>query len=826
MKNQDRAPSINFLSGLSVRGQHLISAIILLILPVILFNATVIGGKKIVGSDIVQWRAAAESVIEYEEEHGEEALWVENMFSGMPAYVVSYSKSFFHIDNLIRKTFKSIYPAAHYWLLLFGCYLFFILQGARPFSAVLGAIFIGITTYIPIILGAGHNSKFITIAYIPWMTSGYWVLTKTKNRWWGLFIFALALTLLFRGSHPQIIYYFLYLMIPWWLYDTYSAYNEGEMPHWLRINGFIITGIVLATISNIQPYWSIYEYSPYTIRGGSALSEGSGLSADYAFRWSQGFGEMITLLMPDAYGGASGQAYWGSKPGTSGPHYFGAIAFILFLAGLIFSKRRRKYVFLGTGVLAMLFALGHHFSLFNKLMFNIMPYLNKFRAPETWLILTIFCFTTIAVYGIDELIDLVQKRKLQQPKKLYTIGGIALGIGVLFSFATTSILSFENPEQRRQIAEQVARQNNTSVDNPQVQQYTSQIIEQRLKPERIELAKSDAVRYLLLSFFAFGLIYLFYRNVIGAKILLASLILLASFDMITVGKRYISENAIVDESVDAEQIIKSRMTPADQYVTEHIQADGYPYRVFPLDSNPFNNAVPAYFYPSVGGYTGAKLSLYQDLIEELLFSERGLNFSTLNMLNVKYITASRNLPFSQLEEVFSNKNHKVYRNSGVLPKAFYVDSLITVSTSGKAMNIVKQPAFDPGQAAVVESGTSIQTVPDTTADIRISNYNAKEITIHTRRGAPGFMVLSEIYYPRGWNAYIDGDQVRIYKTNYVLRGIEIPGGEHEVTFRFEPVSHIWGSRIAWAGNLITLGLGLFLITGYIKQKYGQDTDEA
>jgi len=828
MKPKNHAPSVNLFSNLSNRTQHLIAVSILFLLPVILFDATVTGGKKIVGSDIVQWRAGAESVLEYEETHEREALWVQNMFSGMPAYVVSYSKAFFHIDNIIRKSFASIFPAGHYWVLLFGCYLFFILQGVRPFSAVLGAVFIGLTTYIPIILGAGHNSKFITYAYIPWLMSGYWLLTKNKdNQLWGLFTFTMALTLVLRGSHPQVTYYFLYLLAFWWMFDTYTAFKNGEQKAWIRINGFLLLGGFLALVSNIQPYWSIYEYSPFTIRGGSAMAGDTGLSLDYAFRWSQGLGEMLTLILPNAYGGSSGLAYWGAKPGTSGPHYFGAVAFILFLIGLVFSKKRRKYVFLGTGILAMLFSLGHHFEDFNQLMYNFVPYFDKFRAPETWLILTIFCFTTIAVYGIDELIDQVQSRAKPEARKLYTLCGVVLGLGFLFSFATTSVLSFENAQQRQRIAEQVARQNNLSVQNRQVQQYTSQLINQRLKPERIELAQNDAFRFLLIAGAVIGLILFFYRGTIGSGVLLAGLILISSFDMISVGKRYINDSAIVDESIDAERRIRAQITEADQYLVNHVSENtAYPYRVFPLDFNPFNNAIPAYFYPSIGGYTGAKLSHYQDLIEQLLYTDNGLNFNTLNMLNVKYITASRSLPFEPLKQVYSGDNVRVYENTTVLPKAFFVDSLITVSTPRESMSVLKDHSLDLAHTAVVETQSPLQIKADSNATAKVASYNVRKIKLETQTTNPGFLVLSEIYYPKGWKAFIDGRQTPIYKTNYVLRGIEVPAGEHEILFHFNPASHVWGTRIAWAGNIIQIGLGVFLLGGYLRQRFKTDSDES
>ncbi|MDX1672851.1 MAG: hypothetical protein R3211_10955, partial [Balneolaceae bacterium] len=610
----------DFISRLSTNRQHIIAVLVLLVLPIILFDSTVIGGKRLMGHDTVQWRAGAESIIEYRQQTGEEALWATNMFSGMPAYVISYQEAVYHIDDLISQLFGAIFPAGQYWVLLIGVYLFFVLQGIRPLAAVLGAIFIGFTTYIPIILGAGHNSKFVAFAFIPWVLNGYWILSKTDKRLLGLFLFAFALTLEFRAGHPQVTYYFVYLMVIWWLFDTYQAYKWERFKDWSKVTGLLMVGLVLALAANLQPYWSIFEYTPYTIRGGSALAGDGGLSLEYAFRWSQGIGEMLTLIIPGIYGGSSSEVYWGLKPGTSGPHYFGAVAFLLALIGLFAYRKKRAYVFLGTGVLTALFSLGFHFPLLNRFMFNYVPYFNKFRTPEMWLIVTVFCFSVLAVYGVNELIEQVKKDRSNTFKTVWIPIGIAAVIGLLFTFSSHTLLSFENPEQRDRIEQQIARQNNLSPDNPQVQQTASQYINTRLKPQRREMAKEDSTRYLILVLIAGGLVVLFYKQKLSTGLFLIGLIALASYDMVSIGGRYTNEQAMVPGYIDPADYVERQKLPVDDYLVDHIiSEDGYPYRVFPLDRNPFNNAVPAYFYPSIGGYTGAKLSYYQDMIDELLF---------------------------------------------------------------------------------------------------------------------------------------------------------------------------------------------------------------
>ncbi|MFW6157479.1 MAG: hypothetical protein ACOC4S_01420, partial [Balneolaceae bacterium] len=232
-------PKEDFFSRLPVRTQHIIALVFLVILPVILFDAAVLGGEQVMGHDTIQWRAGAESVIDYREQTGEEPLWATNMFSGMPAYLISSGKAVYNVDNLVKDLFDSITPAAHYWILLIGVYVFFILQGIRPFSAALGAVLIGFTAYIPIIIGAGHNTKFVAYSFMPWVLTGYWLMSRHKNWLAGFFVLAFTLTLEFRSNHPQVTYYFIYLLLFWWGFDTYRHHKNKELNVWLKRTGWM-----------------------------------------------------------------------------------------------------------------------------------------------------------------------------------------------------------------------------------------------------------------------------------------------------------------------------------------------------------------------------------------------------------------------------------------------------------------------------------------------------------------------------------------------------------------------------------------------------------
>ncbi len=528
----------DFISRLSRSKKHFIALFALFLLPIICYNAIFLGGKQFLGNDVIQWRAAAESIKEYKAEFGENPLWATNMFAGMPAYTISMPPSVPNIDTVIKKLSGDTYPVPFYWVLLFGAYFLFVLMKFRPLTAAVGSVFISFTAYLPIIIEAGHYNKFLAFAFIPWLFAGYYMLSYSKRKWLGLFVFALATSLQLRGGHPQVTYYFLYLLLFWWLFDSWRMYKKNQLKDWTARTGLMIAGGVLGIICALEGYLALYEYAQYSTRAGSALgaATGGGLSMEYAFQWSQGFAELLTLIIPGLFGGASGMAYWGPKPFTAGPHYLGAIAFVLALIGIIQYKKKIKWLFLGVGVLTMLFSLGYHFKTFNAFMFHYVPYFAKFRTPEMWLIVTVFCFSVLSVFGIHALFRLAKSKK-EKIKPLYWPLGIAIGLGLLFTIANETILSFEKPGQKQVIARQLAQRSGLSANNPRVQAAAARYINTRLKPERMEMAQTSSIRFLILVLLTSALVFAFYKQKIGVDIFLAGLFILGAYDMLSVANK-------------------------------------------------------------------------------------------------------------------------------------------------------------------------------------------------------------------------------------------------------------------------------------------------
>lgn len=808
-RKTDRSPSrpLSAWDTLPKKYQHLICLGFLLILPLFQYGDVIIGNQRFFSPDIVQWRASAESIIEHRETYGEEPLWSESMFSGMPAFIVSYMRSVPHVDQVFT-WLAPIFPAAALWVMLVGVYLFLLRLKLHPLAATIGALLIAFTTYIPIIVGAGHNAKVYALAFIPWMFYAYMMLTRSSKTLLGLGIFALATTLELRAGHPQVTYFFLYLFAFWWAYDTWQAHKAKQLPSWLKKTGFIAAAGLLALAANIQPYWSIYEYSPYSIRGGSAIAETqSGLDLDYAMAWSHGWFELTTLAVPGIQGGSStDNLYWGSKVMTSGPHYLGAIAIFLILIALFNVKSGLKWVFLSGAILSMLFALGENFLGFNKLFFDYMPLFNKFRAPEKWLMVTTFSFNVLAAMGANWLFTYEKENTAASLRKINWPAGLAVALGMILLILAGNSLRYDKPGERQQIAQQVAQQNQVSADDPRVMEVVNNFLAE-IRTERESLAQSDSLRYLFFVGIGIILIGAFILAKIPAFVAAAAIILLLAIDLIGVGNRYIPDSSKIEASINQTDFMERQRSGYHDFIQQQMNGMDYPYRVFPIDQNPFNNAIPSYFYPSVGGYTGAKMSRYQDAIDNAFFSgPTGINFGILDMLNVRYMTVRQDYRLPGYEVVYQERDGVVLENRNVLPKVFFPESVRSASRPAEALEFISAGRFDPLSESVLEKQNLLEHSADSAAAFQITTYNARNIHFTVNKSEAGYVAISEMYYPAGWTATVNGEETDIFAMNFLLRGIHLPAGEHKVQLEFAPASHTVGSALSWFFNLLILGL--------------------
>ncbi|REL24883.1 hypothetical protein DYD21_17160 [Rhodohalobacter sp. SW132] len=825
-KSKKSAPEItDTWAEFSSKKQHAICLGFLFLLPFILFFASTLGGQQYMGHDVIQWRAGAESLIDHRETHDEVAHWAANMFSGMPATTISHPPQVWNLDTLINRGFQFLYPAVEYWVLFGGAYLMFLLLGFRPITAVFGSVVIGFSTYIPIIIGAGHNAKFLAYIYIPWIYVGYLMMTRTKaNRWLAFFAFGLALTLHLRAYHPQVTYFFLFPLGTLFIVDAVRAYKTATFNKFSRHTGWLALAAVVATLITVQLYWSTAEYSSYSMRGGSEVENREGLSMDYAFAWSQGPGELLTLVIPGSYGGASGDAYWGPKSFTSGPHYMGALVLLFFIIGLMKSRHELKWVFLGPGIATMLFSLGENFLLLNSTMYHYFPLFDKFRAPEMWLMTTVFCFAVVSVMGMAWMADqfaLPRKKQNSDWKRaLYAPAGVA----ALFIVIGFTALSFEKPGERQQIAQQIAQQNQVPADDPRVAQSVNNYINNELIPERERLARGDTLRFGLFFAAGLGLIWFAGNRKVAPSIALGAICVILAFDMIQVDKRYLSESSLVDGGLEREQVIERQERELDRIIQQNMHhEEGWAYRTLPLIDSPFNNAIPAYFYPSIGGYSGAKLGYYQDLIDEAIFSgPAGINMGVLNMLNVKFITAQGQVQIPGLETIHSDQQGTIIENQNVLPKAWFVEDVQVLDNEPDVLRRIAED-FDASATAFTTEPLSAELTPGSQQSVSVSEYTANRITLDIAADAPGFLVLGEIWYPPGWTTTLNGEEIDIIRTNYVLRGFEIPAGEHQLEMILDPAWYSIGNWLARLGTVALLGAGIFgVILFYRREDEGDE----
>ncbi|HEY4650356.1 MAG TPA: YfhO family protein, partial [Pontibacter sp.] len=563
----------------------------------------------------------------------------------------------------------------------------------------------------------------------------------------------------------------------------------------------LLVAAILAVGVNFGRLATTAEYTKYSIRGKSELTvpnsgdkTSSGLDREYAFNWSYGIGETITLLIPDFYGGSSSTpldkdsetynafvamgappvqaeqivsqgmpTYWGPQPMTSGPVYVGAIVCFLFVLGLFIVDRRWTSWLVAGTVLSLLLAWGHHFAAFNYFMFDYFPGYNKFRAVSSALVIAQITIPLLAMLALWRLFR-DRETIAGLDKKLLISGGITAGICLLV-WLFGGMASF------------------TSAVDAQLQQ--AQYPLNAIRADRESMMKADAFRSLVFIVLALAILYFYVKNKLSATIAIAGVGVLVLADLWTVDKRYLHNGDF------KEQVITNyfQPTPADRIILEDKDpAKGLSYRVFDA-TNPFNSARASYFHKSVGGYHGAKLRRYQDVIDRHISQ---MNLEVLRMLNTRYaITADPKQP--------------VQRVPGALGNAWFVEEIEKVNTPDAELDALT--GFDAEKTAIVDVTkfpVKEQNYSAANATIKLTTYEPDYLKYEYQAAQPGFVVFSEIYYPAGWQAYIDGKPVDHIRANYILRAMQVPAGKHTIEFKFEPQTYYVGNTISLISSIVLL----------------------
>lgn len=801
-------------------SSHLIVIAVFIVL-VFFYFAPVWQGKALSQHDVVQALGSQKELFDYKEKDGHAPQWTNSMFGGMPTYQIWYEHTTnvtTYVGRILRTAFPQ--PADAVLLLLLGSYFLFSVLRIRPWLAAVGAIAIAFSSYNFIYIEAGHLNRAYAIAYMA-PVIGAVLLTYRGSRLWGAVLLALFLALEIRANHVQTTYYLLIAVVILVGFEFYHAIKSKKLPEFWKTTGFQVAAAVLAVAINATVLFPTYEYSQLTTRGKANIVNedagggATGLDRSYIYDWSQGIGENMTFLIPNAYGGKSqgvlgedshavkfftdlqvpqNQAvemakglptYWGEKPFTSGPWYFGAGVFFLFVLGLVIVRDRLKYWIIAAGALAILLALGKHFPLVSDLFLDYLPLYNKFRAVESILVVVSILIPILAVLAIHELLERGKEIPNLDKKLLYTFAGVA-GFCVLVAVMPSLFLDFRGSNHN----EVVAALGQQFGDNNLATQLGAALIK-----DRSDLASADAWRSAFIVAITFGLVWFFVKQKASALVLVIGIGVVTLGDLWSVDKRYLNNDTFVDKKA-------SRNPIQEREVDQLIRLDKDPsYRVLDLTTNPFSDAKASYFHKNFGGYHAAKLMRYQEILEHQF--NGAINEDVLDMFNVRY-TITRDP---------ENGSERIQRRATAAGNAWFVDRVTFVKDNKEEMNAIS--SFDPNKEAFVheefKDKLDLKRLGQPmNASIKLTSYHPDRMIYEYTAPNDVFAVFSEVYYEKGWKAYVDGEELPIIRADYILRGLQLPGGNHTVEFVFDPQTMKISNAISMASSialvLVLLGL--------------------
>ncbi len=758
---------------------HLIFISLLFIFLTGYFHKMSFGGYVPHASDTSQWRASAQSILEYDKTHKNQALWNSNLFSGMPGYLTYFKKKIPFIDS-----FRKITDHVVNWRILFlffgglGVYLLMIYLSFEPFIAFIGAISFALSAHFLGLIDIGHNTKIRAIMYIPWITLSLFFLKKHKNIF-GTGLISIFLIGQMRENHPQISYYTIMMIGIFWLIELYYAFKNKELKEFSLFSGLLFIGGMVSLLAVANPYLSIQEYAKYSMRGAH------GLATSYATSWSFAPLEIISFFVPGFYGGIS-PYYWGWMPFTQTYMYFGIIILIL----AIFSYKRWdnkivKFLIISVFV-SLILSFGRHFSLLTNFMLHYFPGYNKFRVPATILVILQSSVVVLSGFGLTELVKNKGNNNWIKLVRNFLIGAVILFVLFLMGQAIFGNLSFmkEGEKARYSIAQL-----------------------KQLKQMRLDILIKSGLTSMFIAIIGLTSIFLFMKNKMKKVVLFSILAILTTFDLINTDKNYFQN--LVPKSTIENQFTA---TPTDNFLLQ----DKDLYRIYPLGQG-FGQNKWSYFHQSIGGYHGAKLQRYQDIYDHCLFYKQDpgipINWNLLNILNTKYIIFNNSLHLDKLQYSFYDENTKdtVYRIKNNFSRAWFVDNVKLIKDKQKIWNEINSAYFDPSKTAIVEEKISGISTPDS-SKVKMLSWNSEQMKLDVTTDKKAFLNISEVYYPAGWNAYIDGNKTKIYASDYIIRGLVVPKGHHIIEMKFEPKSYFLSVKLSLIG--ILLSLLMTLIGGY------------
>ena len=800
---------------------HFLAVAALFLVTVVYFSPMVLEKKELVTGDVMQGVGGSQELANFEKSTGEQSLWTNGLFSGMPSIMVHTN---YH-GNLITKISGHLAAglprgADMVFLSLLGFYILLSVYGVRPSLAAAGAFAYAFSTYSIVSIEAGHYAKVTAMAYMPVILAGI-VYAYRKNILVGCAIMAVGLALNLVTRHVQITFYILIVV---------AIFGASELIYSLQhktIKKFLLTSLALcfaaaiAVGTNAGYLLSVDEYGKYSIRGKAELTASDpkvaseGLDKDYAFDWSYTPVETMTLLIPRFYGGSSNEnlgkssetyktltdkgvpansakdftqslpTYWGELPFTSGPLYVGAIIIFLFVLGMLVAEGQLKYWLFTATVLSLFLTWGKNFESFNYFLFDYVPMFNKFRAVMMAIVIAQMCMPVLALVALERVLSSTENKEVLKKKIFYAFGltgGLCLLIALcagMFNFnAVGDVKMLESFK-------------NMTGDAGFAQQIMDAIIS-----DREGLMRNDAFRSLLLISIAAGTLILFILGKIKQQVVVVVAASMIFLDLWMLDKNYLNNSNFQRKGGNT----FFTPSPADEYILKDTTKS---YRVYNISGNPFTENRTSYFHKSIGGNNPAKLRRYQELIEKQLSKN---NEKVLNMLNAKYAIISPEQPPQLIP--------------GALGNAWFVQEIKKVKTPDEEMAALDK--FEPAYTAVIDVKKfklTRENFDTSLATIVLNEYKPNYLKYTSNSVAEKLAVFSEIYYPIGWTATIDGKPVDILRANYVLRAMYVPAGTHTIEMKFDmPIYHT-GEKISLICSFILLGgvVGVVLLS-VVKKK--------
>ena len=792
------------------------------------FVPQVLEGKIVNQSDISGYVGMSHEMNEWNKEHPDNpTYWTDSMFGGMPTTAISTQNGGDYTQWIYDLLLTGKRPATYLFIALLGAFLLFLAMGVSVPLAVAGAIAVAFCSYNFQIIQVGHNTKMQAIAFMPWVLAALVFTYRSNKKILGAVLFGLALSLQIKANHQQITYYLAIMVLAYGVMELVQAIRSKEWKPFLVASALLLVlgGAGIAT--NVNKLLPLAKYTPNTMRGGSELTKdganAKGLDLDYATSWSYGWEELPNMMIPDFNGGSSSGAvdpdksetiqllrragqknlketakalplYWGPQPFTAGPMYMGAITIFLFILGLGLYKGREKWWLLTVTILAILMAVGSHFMAFTKLCFDILPLYNKFRTVSMALVVLQVALPLLGFVTLDRLMRGEYEFKRIR-KSLCWAFGLTGGFCFVAWLAPGLFGSF------------------TSASDAQMQD----ILVDALVKDRIALFRADSMRSFLLILASAGLLLWAFLPKGPAKafagfsrrqVAAVAVGLLVLVDLFAVGKRYLN----ADHFTTPKDFNKPF---AQRPVDKMILADDDPqYRVLDLTVNVFNSSVPSYHHKSVGGYSPAKLQRYQDLIEHYLTGEINGIYKQLNTaeeledVEAWMATGTPVLNALNTRYVILDGNYSPLVNEAALGTAWFVDSVVEASSPDEEIALVG--TVDLRHQAVIDSrSVPAVTEPGGTGDlIEMTSYAPNELHYRYSASAPRLAVFSEIWYPDGWHATVDGEPIGLLRADWTLRAALLPAGEHELVMTFLPESYRVGALVS---AIASLGLLLLLV---------------